>query len=94
MNKEEILKSAKLGKIEIKNNELEIIKSEISDTFNYLKEIENIKIPESKIGKEKEILFGDLREDVVKDFEKVNLLQNNFPKVKNGFVKIPVVIKK
>lgn len=91
MNKDEIKKAASLSMIEVED--IDEIKKELCAILRFLESIPEIE-SEKENNVSKTIQLSDLREDFSEEFIGSDEILKNAPNLKNGLVKVPLMIKK
>lgn len=94
MNKEEVLKLAKLARIEIEESEAESLAHEFDAILNYVSEIKNAKVENSDISLESASLKNMMREDANPHESGIytEALLAEAPSSTNGYVKVKKIL--
>lgn len=80
---------AELAKLELNQEEKEKILSDMEGILDYIKQIEEVEVPEIDIKHEN---YNSWREDVVLIEGNRDIILEQFPDSQNGFVKVKKII--
>lgn len=94
MNKEEVLKLAKLARIELPEGEAEALSHEFETILSYVGEIKNAKLKPKAVSKKDFPLKNIMREDEDPHESGIHsdTLLKSAPKSKNGFVAVKKIL--
>lgn len=80
---------AELAKLELNQEEKEKILSDMEGILDYIKQIEEVDVPDIDIKHEN---YNSWREDIVVSEGNKELITEQFPDSQNGFVKVKKII--
>ena len=92
VNKEEILRIAKLAYLNIKDEEIEEYAKNLQDILEFAKIIDNVDTENVKESIGTLEISNVFRKDEIKEFEDKDSLLQNAPEKENNMFKIPKVI--
>lgn len=92
LTKEEVLKVAKLARLEFTNEEIEKYQQELNEILNYMSMLDELDTNDIKPLSQVNNDTNNLREDVVKPSLSVEEALKNAPEAVDGTVVVPKVV--
>lgn len=80
---------AELAKLELNQEEKEKILSDMEGILDYIKQIEEVDVPDIDIKHEN---YNSWREDIIESEGNKDIIVEQFPDSQNGFVKVKKII--